>query len=59
MRGIIEDAEKKGKLKPGGTLIEAASGNTGIAVAALAAVRGYRAILIMSEIQSQERRQVH
>lgn len=56
--GIIEDAEKKGKLKPGSTLIEATSGNTGIAVAALAAVRGYRAILVMSEIQSQERRQV-
>jgi cysteine synthase A len=58
VRGIIEDAEKKGKLKPGSTLIEATSGNTGIAVAAMATVRGYRAILVMSEIQSQERRQV-
>jgi len=55
---IIEDAERDGRLVAGGTLIEATSGNTGMAVAAIAAVRGYRAILVMSEIQSIERRQV-
>jgi cysteine synthase A len=55
---IIEDAERKGRLGPGSTLIEATSGNTGMAVAAIAAVKGYRAILVMSEIQSLERRQV-
>jgi len=55
---IIQDAEESGQLKPGGTLIEATSGNTGMAVASIAAVRGYKAILVMSEIQSLERRQV-
>ena len=55
---IIQDAEESGQLKPGGTLLEATSGNTGMAVASIAAVRGYRAILVMSEIQSLERRQV-
>jgi len=55
---IIQDAELSGSLKPGSTLIEATSGNTGMAVASLAAVRGYKAILVMSEIQSLERRQV-
>ncbi len=55
---IIQDAEKSGQLKPGGTLLEATSGNTGMAVAAIAAVRGYKAILVMSEIQSLERRKV-
>jgi len=55
---IIRDAEESGRLKEGGTLIEATSGNTGMAVAAIAAVRGYRAILVMSEIQSLERRNV-
>ncbi|MHC4599959.1 MAG: cysteine synthase A [Planctomycetota bacterium] len=55
---IIEDAERSGALKPGSTLIEATSGNTGMAVASLAAIKGYRAILIMSEIQSVERRKV-
>jgi cysteine synthase A len=55
---IILDAERDGRLKPGSTLIEATSGNTGMAVASLAAVRGYRAVLVMSEIQSLERRQV-
>ena len=53
-----EEAERSGSLKPGGTLIEATSGNTGIAVATIAAIRGYRAILVMSEIQSTERRKV-
>ena len=55
---IIEDAEKSGRLKPGSTLIEATSGNTGMAVASIATIKGYRAILVMSEIQSLERRKV-
>jgi cysteine synthase A len=55
---IIEDAEREGKLKPHATLIEATSGNTGMAVASIAAVRGYHAILVMSEIQSIERRKI-
>ncbi len=55
---IIEDAEREGRLKPGSTLVEATSGNTGMAVAYIAAIKGYRAILVMSEIQSLERRQV-
>ena len=55
---IIEDAEEKGLLKPGGTLIETTSGNTGMAVASIAAIKGYRAILVMSEIQSIERRKI-
>jgi len=53
---IIQDAEEGGQLKPGGTLIAATSGNTGMAVASSAAVRGYKAVLVMSEIQSLERR---
>jgi len=55
---IIEDAERQGHLVPGSTLIEATSGNTGMALASLASIKGYRAILVMSEIQSNERRQV-
>ncbi len=55
---IITDAEVEGKLNPGDTLIEATSGNTGMAVAFIAAIKGYRAILVMSEIQSLERRKV-
>jgi len=55
---IISDAEKEGRLKPGDTLIEVTSGNTGMAVAWIAAIRGYRAILVMSEIQSLERRMI-
>jgi cysteine synthase A len=55
---IIEDAEADGRLEPGSTLIEATSGNTGMAVAFLAAIKGYKAILVMSEIQSQERRKI-
>ncbi len=55
---IIADAEADGRLRPGATLIEATSGNTGMAVASMAALKGYRAILVMSEIQSMERRQV-
>lgn len=55
---IIEDAEAEGRLSPGSTLIECTSGNTGMAVALIAAVKGYRAILVMSEIQSVERRKI-
>jgi len=55
---IITDAEKAGYLHPGTTLIEATSGNTGMAVAYIAAIRGYKTILVMSEIQSIERRMV-
>ena len=55
---IIADAERDGRLKPGNTLIEATSGNTGMAVATIAAIKGYKAVLVMSEIQSLERRMV-
>jgi cysteine synthase A len=55
---IVEDAEAEGRLAPGDTLIECTSGNTGMAVASLAAIKGYRAVLVMSEIQSLERRKV-
>jgi cysteine synthase A len=55
---IIEDAEDEGLLEPGSTLIEATSGNTGMAVAFLAAIKDYKAILVMSEIQSLERRKI-
>jgi len=55
---IVEDAERDGRLQPGATLIEATSGNTGSAVAWIAALKGYRAILVMSEIQSVERRKI-
>lgn len=55
---IFKDAEAEGKLKPGDTVIECTSGNTGIAVAYISAIRGYKPILVMSEIQSIERRQI-
>lgn len=53
---MIEDAEKKGILKPGGTIIEATSGNTGIGLAIVAAVRGYRCIFVMTDKVSIEKR---
>ena len=54
---MIRHAEARGRIKPGDTLIEATSGNTGIALAMAAAIRGYRMVLIMPENQSPERRQ--
>lgn len=52
---IIDDAEKKGLLPPGGTIIENTSGNTGAAIAMIAAIRGYKAILTMPDKVSQEK----
>jgi cysteine synthase B len=56
--GMIKHAEERGDIKPGDTLIEATSGNTGIALAMAAAMRGYRMVLVMPEHMSSERRAV-
>ena len=55
---MIREAERRGDIGPGTTLVEATSGNTGMALAYIGRMRGYRVVLCMSEIQSVERRRV-
>ncbi len=55
---MVEEAERSGKLKPGGTIVEPTSGNTGIGLAMVAAVKGYRLVLVMPDSMSVERRRL-
>lgn len=54
-QAMLDDAEQRGLLRPGGTIIEATSGNTGVGLALMAAVRGYRAVIVMPDNMSRER----
>lgn len=55
---IVEAAEKRGQLKPGGTIVEATSGNTGVGLALVAAVKGYKCIVVMPQKMSEEKRAI-
>ena len=57
-KAMLDDAEARGVLKPGGTIIEPTSGNTGIGLASVAAARGYRVVIVMPDTMSVERRQL-
>src|SRR6187431_3781583 len=55
-RQMILEAEKRGDLKPGGLVVEATAGNTGIGLAVVASARGYRTVIVMPDTQSQEKK---
>ena len=54
-RGIIDEAEKNGELRPGGLIVEGTAGNTGIGLATIAAQRGYRTVIVMPDNQAREK----
>lgn len=57
-RAMVDDAEKSGALKPGGTIVEPTSGNTGVGIALISAARGYKAVLVMPDTMSVERQRL-